>query len=48
MTKPKEWTPYKAALRRKKIAEAKKIKADRYVEMMNKRANEQSTTPRVL
>jgi hypothetical protein len=40
---------YKAALRRKKIAEAKKLKADRYVEEMNKRANEQQpTTPRVL
>lgn len=23
MSKPKEWTPYKAALRRKKIAQAK-------------------------
>ena len=48
MTKPKEWTPYKAALRRKKIAEAKKLKAARYIEEMNKRANEQSVTPSVL
>ena len=48
MTKKKEFSLYKAALRRKKIAEAKKIKADRYVDEMNKRANEQSTTPRVL
>jgi hypothetical protein len=30
---------YKAALRRKKIAEAKRLKAARYVEEMNKRAN---------
>ena len=37
MTEKHSW--YKAALRRKKIAEAKKIKADQYVEMMNKRAN---------
>jgi hypothetical protein len=37
MTEKHSW--YKAALRRKKIAEAKKIKADRYVEEMNKRAN---------
>lgn len=36
MTNKHSW--YKAALRRKKIVEAKKIKADRYVEMMNKRA----------
>lgn len=48
MTKKKEWSPYKAALRRKKIAEAKKIKAARYVDEMNKRANEQSTTPSIL
>jgi hypothetical protein len=38
MTKAKH-SPYLAALRRKKIAEAKKIKADRYVDEMNKRAN---------
>jgi hypothetical protein len=44
MTKAKEWTPYKAALRRKKIAEAKRLKADRYVEEMNKRANDKSIT----
>lgn len=48
MTAKKEWTPYKAALRRKKIAEAKKLKAARYIEEMNKRANEQSVTPSVL
>jgi hypothetical protein len=46
MTEKHSW--YKAALRRKKIAEAKKIKAARYVEEMNKRANEQPTTSRVL
>lgn len=46
MTEKYSW--YKAALRRKKIAEAKKLKAARYVEMMNKRANEQSTTSRIL
>jgi len=46
MTEKYSW--YKAALRRKKIAEEKRLKADRYVEEMNKRANEQSTTPRVL
>ena len=40
MTKPKEWTPYKAALRRKQIAQAKKEKADRYIEEMNRKANE--------
>jgi hypothetical protein len=48
MTKKKEWSPYKAALRRKKIAQAKKIKADRYVDEMNKRANEQRTTSSIL
>ena len=36
MTNKHSW--YKAALRRKKIVEAKKLKAARYVEMMNKRA----------
>ena len=45
MTAKKGWTPYKAALRRKKIAEAKKIKADRYVEEMNKRANDRPSKP---
>ena len=44
MTKKKEFSPYKAALRRKKIAEAKKMKADRYIEEMNKRANDQLPT----
>jgi hypothetical protein len=42
MTEKRSW--YKDALRRKKIAEAKRLKADRYVEMMNKRANDQRTT----
>jgi len=46
MTEKYSW--YKAALRRKKITEEKRLKAARYVEEMNKRANEQSTTPRVL
>jgi hypothetical protein len=36
---------YKAALRRKKIAEAKTLKAARYVDEMNKRANDKSTAP---
>ncbi len=31
---------YKAALRRKQIAQAKKEKADRYIEEMNKQAND--------
>jgi hypothetical protein len=35
---------YKTALRRKKIAEAKKLKAARYVEMMNKRAEQYDAT----
>jgi disulfide oxidoreductase YuzD len=41
MTEKHNW--YKAALRRKKIAEAKRLKAARYVDEMNKRANEQHT-----
>ena len=44
MTEKHSW--YKAALRRKKIAEAKRLKADRYVEMMNKRANSDATKPK--
>ena len=48
MTKKKEWTPYKAALRRKKIAEEKKLRAARYVEEMNKRANDEPTPSRLL
>ena len=44
MTEKHSW--YKAALRRKKIAEAKRIKADQYVEMMNKRANSDATKPK--
>jgi disulfide oxidoreductase YuzD len=39
MTEKHSW--YKAALRRKKIAEAKRLKAARYVDEMNKRANDQ-------
>jgi hypothetical protein len=39
MTDKHSW--YKAALRRKKIAEAKRLKAARYVDEMNKRANDQ-------
>ena len=41
MTEKYSW--YKAALRRKKIEEAKRLKADRYVEEMNKRANDEPT-----
>ena len=43
MTEKYSW--YKADMRRREIAKEKKMKADRYVEMMNKRANE-PTTPR--
>ncbi len=43
MTEKNSW--YKDALRRKKIAEAKRLKADRYIDEMNKRANDQSTSP---
>jgi hypothetical protein len=46
MTKPKEHSPYKAALRRKKIAQEKKLRADRYIDEMNKRANEPDTSIR--
>jgi hypothetical protein len=42
MTEKHSW--YKAALRRKKIAEAKRLKAARYVEEMNKRANDKPIT----
>lgn len=38
MTEKFSW--YKAALRRKKIAEAKRIKAMKYIEEMNKKAND--------
>jgi hypothetical protein len=41
VTQKHSW--YKDALRRKKIAEAKKLKAARYIDEMNKRANEQHT-----
>ena len=39
---------YKADQRRKQIAREKREKADRYVEEMNKRANDERTAPRVL
>jgi hypothetical protein len=42
MTEKYSW--YKAALRRKKIKEAKRLKAARYFEEMNKRANERSAS----
>ena len=38
MTEKYSW--YKAALRRKKIAQEKKRKADLYIEEMNKKAND--------
>ena len=44
MTKKKDWTPYKAALRRKEIARQKREKADRYIDEMNKRANDRDTS----
>ena len=43
MTKKKPHSPYLAALRRKKIRDEKKLKADRYVDEMNKRANSNAT-----
>ena len=43
MTEKYSW--YKAALRRKHITEDKKLRAARYVDEMNKRANDQQTTP---
>ena len=43
MTEKYSW--YKADQRRKEIARQKREKADRYVDEMNKRANDQSTTP---
>jgi hypothetical protein len=46
MTEKYSW--YKAALRRKKIAQEKKLKAARYVEEMNKRANDEPTPSRLL
>ena len=42
MTKKYSW--YKSALRRKKLAEAKKLKAARYVDEMNKRAEQYDAT----
>jgi len=42
MTEKYSW--YKSALRRKKIAEAKKLKAARYVDEMNKRAEQYDAT----
>lgn len=44
MTEKYSW--YKADQRRKKIAEEKRLKAARYVEEMNKRANERDTSSR--
>ena len=46
MTEKYSW--YKADQRRKQIAREKREKADRYVEEMNKRANDERTAPRVL
>jgi hypothetical protein len=46
MTEKYSW--YKAALRRKEIAQEKKLKAARYVEEMNKRANDEPTPSRLL
>ena len=40
MTKKKAESWYLAALRRKKIAEAKRAKTQQYIDDMNKRANE--------
>ena len=42
MTDKYSW--YKADQRRKKIREEKRMKAARYVDEMNKRANDQQTT----
>ena len=42
MTEQYSW--YKADQRRKEIARKKREKADRYVDEMNKRANDKSTT----
>lgn len=41
MTEKYSW--YKAEQRRKEIARQKREKADRYVDEMNKRANERNT-----
>jgi hypothetical protein len=41
MTEKYSW--YKADQRRKKIAEEKRLKAARYIDEMNKRANESNT-----
>lgn len=43
MTEKYSW--YKADQRRKEIAREKKLKAARYIDEMNKRANDQPTTP---
>lgn len=45
MTEKYSW--YKADQRRKEIARQKREKADRYVDEMNKRANDQPTTSSV-
>ena len=44
MTEKHSW--YKADQRRKEIARQKREKADRYVEEMNKRANDRDTSLR--
>ena len=41
MTEKYSW--YKADMRRRAIAKAKKIKADQYIDEMNKRANSDAT-----
>lgn len=43
-TVTEKYSWYKADMRRREIAKAKKMKADRYVDEMNKRANDQPTT----
>lgn len=42
MTEKHSW--YKADMRRRKIAKEKKLKAARYIEEMNKRANDKLST----
>ena len=42
MTEKHSW--YKADMRRRQIAKEKRLKADRYVDEMNKRANERTAS----
>jgi hypothetical protein len=42
VTKKKQDSWYLAALRRKKIAEAKRLKAQAYIDEMNRKANERA------